>query len=187
MILAKKKNMTQVFDGNKVIPITVLDYSTSRVIKGNKKSGNFVGIGIKKHSNKAEIGKYGENNVPTDSRYVKKEDASEELDVINEGEILTLRSYSKGRGFAGVMRMWNFRGGKRTHGQSDRERHPGSIGSRIIPGRVFKGKRMGRRKGNEAVTLRGIKVMNVDLENKLISVKGSVPGGYDSIVEIIKK
>ena len=183
MLLAKKKNMTQVFDdSSNVIPVTILDYSECYVAKGQKNSKNFLCIQKKKKENKAEVGIYGQGNVPTFSVIV--DDSVTEIEALNPGDIVKLTSYSKGKGFAGVMRMWNFKGGKRTRGQSDRERHPGSIGSRTIPGRVFKGKRMGRNKGNEKVTLRGIEVVSVDLENKLICVKGSVPGTYNSIIQI---
>jgi large subunit ribosomal protein L3 len=185
MMLARKKNMTQVFDESKnVVPVTILDYSETFVVKGQKNSGNFIGIGKKLHAGKAQTGMFGEI-VPEFSKQIDSEIT--ELEVLSIGDSIDLIGTSKGKGFAGVMRMWNFRGGKRTHGQSDRERHGGSIGSRIIPGRVFKGKRMGRRKGSEIVTIKGLKVVAVDLDNKTISVNGSVPGSYDSIVEIIKK
>lgn len=186
MLLAKKKNMTQVFgEGKEVVPVTILDYSEAFIQKGQKKSGNFAALGKKRNPTKAELGIFGEGNVPVVSRNIAAEVT--EMDELNPGDIVNVIGTSKGKGFAGVMRMWNFKGGKRTHGQSDRERHPGSIGSRTIPGRVFKGKRMGRRKGFEKTTIRGCEVISVDKENKLICVKGSIPGTYDSVVEIVKR
>jgi large subunit ribosomal protein L3 len=186
MLLAKKKNMTQVFDEKKnVVPVTILDYSETFIVKGEKKSGTFIGIGRKANPSKPEIGKYGAENVPFTS--VQIDESITELESLNPGDLLNVRGTSKGKGFAGVMRMWNFKGGKRTHGQSDRERHPGSIGAGTTTGRVFKGMHMGRNKGNENVTIRGVEVVSVDTENKLICVRGSVPGSYNTVLEITKK
>lgn len=184
MILAKKKNMTQAFDeNNNVVPVTILDYSECRVQKGEKNSGNFVALGKSLHPSKAQQGVFGEN-VP--EMYLTVQEDITELDTLAAGDAVEVWGYSKGKGFAGVMRMWNFKGGKRTHGQSDRERHPGSIGCRTIPGRVFKGKRMGRRKGNELVTVKGLEIVSIDTENKLLCVRGSIPGTYNSIL-VVKK
>jgi len=186
MLLAKKKNMTQLFDEKgKVVPVTILDFSECRVVKGQKKSGNFVMIGKKLKPGKAELGKYGEGNVPEYS--VKVAPEIEALDDLQPGDNLNVSSVSKGKGFAGVIRMWKFKGGKRTHGQSDRQRHPGSIGAGTTTGRVFKGLKMGRRKGGEVVTIRNVKVVSVDVENKLLTLAGSIPGTYNSIIKIVKK
>jgi large subunit ribosomal protein L3 len=92
------------------------------------------------------------------------------------GEIIDIIGTSKGKGFAGVMKRHNFRGGKRTHGQSDRQRHPGSIGPGSTPGRVFKGTRMAGRMGNERVTVQNLRIVSIDTERNLIMVKGAVPG-----------
>lgn len=184
-ILAKKINMTQAFDEkNNVVPVTILDYSGCRIQKGEKNSGNFLSIGKKLHPRKSEIGIYGDGNVPELSVLISEE--TTELPDLNPGDTIEVWGYSKGKGFAGVMRMWNFKGGKRTHGQSDRERHPGSIGTRTIPGRVFKGKRMGKRKGMDKVTVKGLEVIAIDTENRLLSVRGSVPGRYNSIIFVKK-
>jgi large subunit ribosomal protein L3 len=186
IFLTKKKNMTQIFDEqNNVVPVTILDYSECRVQKGQKNSGNFIGIGVKKNPSKSESGIFGSENVP--QLYRNIDEAITDLDPIAIGDTVEVWSTSKGKGFAGVMRMWNFKGGKRTHGQSDRERHPGSIGSRTVPGKVFKGKRMGRRKGGETVTVKGLKIVSIDTENKLLCVRGSVPGTYDSIIFVNKQ
>jgi large subunit ribosomal protein L3 len=186
MLLAKKKNMTQMFDEkNNVVPVTILDYSECFVIKGQKKSGTFIGIGKKGHPNKAEIGKYGDTNVPSFSMPV--DEAIEEIDSLTAGDVVTVSGTSKGHGFAGVVRMWGFKGGKRTHGQSDRERHPGSIGAGTTMGRVLKGMHMGRNKGNETVTIRGVEIVSNDTENKLLCVRGSIPGSYNSVLVIKRK
>lgn len=92
---------------------------------------------------------------------------------------------SKGKGFMGVVRRHNFKGGPRTHGQSDRERAPGSIGQSTTPGRVYKGKKMAGRMGSETVTIKNMKVMSVN-ENELI-VKGMAPGTKKSLLTVISK
>lgn len=186
MILAKKKNMTQLFDDNGIVtPVTIVDYSECRLIEGSKKSGSFLAIGTKKHANKAEVGIYGEKNVP-EYKVVLKE-KPENLDELESGDFVDVASISKGKGFAGVVKTWGFKGGRRTHGQSDRERRPGSIGSGTTVGRVFPGLKMATRKGSERVKIRKVKVVGVDKENKLITLAGSVPGTYNSVVEIVKR
>lgn len=102
------------------------------------------------------------------------------------GEVIDVIGTSKGKGFAGVMKRHNFRGGKRTHGQSDRQRHPGSIGPGSTPGRVFKGTRMAGRMGNERVTVQNLRIVSVDAERNLILVKGAVPGPTNGML-IVRK
>ena len=97
-------------------------------------------------------------------------------EIFKEGEIITVRGISKGKGFAGVVKRHHFEGGPRTHGQSDRERAPGSIGSTTTPGRVMKGKRMAGRKGGERVTVKNLKVLKIDPGKNTIYLKGAVPG-----------
>jgi len=97
-------------------------------------------------------------------------------EIFKEGEIITVRGISKGKGFAGNVKRHHFEGGPRTHGQSDRERAPGSIGSTTTPGRVLKGKRMAGRKGGERVTVKNLKVLKIDPEKNTIYLKGAVPG-----------
>lgn len=185
MLLAKKKNMTQSFDEKGVVtPVTILDYSECRLIDGEKKSGAFIGIGTKRNPSKAEVGKYGVA-VPEFSIALKeKPDALPEL---NPGDSVNISGISKGKGFAGVVKAWRFKGGRRTHGQSDRERRPGSIGSGTTVGRVFPGLKMATRKGSDRVQIRNLKIVSVDTENKLITVSGTIPGSYNSIIEIVKR
>lgn len=107
-------------------------------------------------------------------------------DVLKEGDVVTVTSTSKGKGFAGVVKRHHFAGGPKTHGQSDRQRAPGSIGQGTTPGRVYKGKKMAGKMGNDTVTLKNIVVVSVNSEKNEIAVKGPVPGTRDSLV-IIKK
>ena len=100
------------------------------------------------------------------------------------GDIIDVTGISKGKGFAGGVKRFHFKGGPRTHGQSDRERAPGSIGQTTTPGRVYKGKRMAGKMGHETVTVKNL--MIVDVLPDSILVKGVVPGIPDSLL-VIKK
>ena len=109
-------------------------------------------------------------------------------DFFKEGEKIKVRSKSKGKGFQGVMRRHGFGGvGGTTHGQSDRLRAPGSIGSSSYPSRVFKGMKMAGRMGYENVTISNLSVVKILPEKNLILVKGAVPGSINTIVELLKK
>ena len=107
-------------------------------------------------------------------------------DVFKEGDLIEVRGQSKGSGFAGVVKRHHFKGGPRTHGQSDRERAPGSIGQSTTPGRVYKGKRMAGRMGNVMVTIKNLKVLKVDPEKNMLTIKGLVPGKRNSLI-IVRK
>jgi len=107
-------------------------------------------------------------------------------DVFKVGDIVNVSGTSKGKGFAGVVKRWSFAGGPATHGQSDRERAPGAIGS-STPGRVLKGQRMAGHMGNVKRTIRNLKVVGVDPENNILEVKGGVPGGRGGLVIIQKQ
>ncbi|MBE0698520.1 MAG: 50S ribosomal protein L3, partial [Anaerolineaceae bacterium] len=100
------------------------------------------------------------------------------------GERVDVAGTSKGKGFAGAVKRYHFRGGPRTHGASDRERAPGSRGSGTTPGRVYKGARGPGHMGSERVTSQGLKVVLVDPERNLIGVCGSVPGGRGGLVVV---
>jgi len=108
-------------------------------------------------------------------------------DVFAKGDKVAVSSTSKGRGFQGVVKRHHFSGGSRTHGQSDRERAPGSIGSSSFPSRVYKGQRMAGRMGGERVTIRNLTVVQVMPESNLLLIKGSIPGAKNGYVEIVKK
>lgn len=114
-----------------------------------------------------------------------KEGQKVTVEVFAEGEHVDVVGVSKGRGFAGTIKRYNFHRGPKTHGQSDRERAVGSIGATSTPGRVFKGKKMPGRMGNERVTSKNLQVVVVDAENNLLAVKGSVPGGTNGLVTIL--
>lgn len=105
-------------------------------------------------------------------------------DIFETGELVDVTGYFKGRGFQGVVKRHGFRGGDKTRGQSDRWRHPGSIGQSATPSKVFKGTRMGGRMGNKRVTVRNLQVVGVDAEKNILLVKGAVPGHRNGYVLI---
>ena len=107
-------------------------------------------------------------------------------DIFKKGDVVAVTGTSKGKGFAGVVKRWKFRGGPRTHGQSDRERAPGSIGQGTTPGRVYKGKHMAGRMGGGTVTVKNLIVVDIDTQNNALAVSGPVPGIPKNLL-IIKK
>ncbi len=107
--------------------------------------------------------------------------------VFAPGDVIRVTGISKGKGFAGVVKRHGFRGGPRTHGQSDRERAPGSIGQTTTPGRVYRGKRMAGRMGHETVTSRGLRVVSVDPQKHILTVKGLVPGAKKGLLIVSKE
>lgn len=112
--------------------------------------------------------------------------AAIKADIFREGEIVNVTGVSKGRGFMGVVRRHHFNGGPVTHGQSDRLRAPGSIGSSSYPSRVLRGQRMAGRMGGKNVTVRNVKVLKVDAENNILIIKGAIPGANKGFVLIRK-
>lgn len=192
--------MTQVFDeaGN-VHPATILKVGPVVVtqVKSEKRDGYSavqVGYGERKEKNvnKPQQGhakglgffagfrEFAKGEAQGDDVAVgAKLDAA----VFVPGDEVTIAAVSKGKGFQGVVKRHGFHGGPRTHGQKHSEREPGSIGS-TGPQRVFKGTRMAGRMGSDRVTLRGVKVLQVDGDNNFLIVRGSVPGRRGTVVEV---
>src|ERR1035437_6840711 len=166
-------------------------------VKTNDKEGyNAVqlGIEIKKKPRKSLLNhskKAGLTNTPAFLREIRVDDiegatAGTEInpaDIFAVGDIIDVTGVSKGKGFAGGVKRYHFKGGPRTHGQSDRERAPGSIGQTTTPGRVYKGKRMAGRMGHETVTVKNLEVAEITSDGVLL-VKGLIPGSLNSIVVI---
>ncbi len=203
-LIGKKIGQTQKFLQNGTrIPVTQVAVPNNSVmqIKNMEKDGYIavqLGFGQRKHSTKSLTGhvkKAGKDKTPVFFKEVKM-DGKNELPTIGEeislesvfesGDVVNVSGTSKGKGFAGGVKRYHFRGGPRTHGQSDRERAPGSVGQTTTPGRVYRGKRMAGRMGHEIVTLQNLEIVAVDVENKRLSIKGLVPGVKDSIVFIEK-
>ena len=107
-------------------------------------------------------------------------------DFFNSGDQIKVSGISIGKGFQGVVRRYKFAGGPKTHGQSDRQRHPGSIGQTTTPGRVYKGKKMAGHMGHVQVTIKNLQVFAVKPEENLLLIRGLVPGSKNSIIKISK-
>ncbi len=107
-------------------------------------------------------------------------------DVLTPGDMVNVASRSKGRGFAGVVKRYGFKGGPKTHGQSDRLRAPGSIGQGTTPGRVYPGKRMAGHYGQERFTIKNLTVLKVDVVTNTVWLSGPIPGGKNTLVTIKK-
>ncbi len=108
------------------------------------------------------------------------------VEIFEKGDIVAVTGTSKGKGFQGTMKRHNFHGGPATHGQKDRLRAPGSIGSGSSPSRVWKGMKMSGQMGNETVTVRNIEVVEIRPDKNILLVKGSVPGSRNGIVQLVK-
>ena len=141
-----------------------------------------------------EVG-YSNSKTPIFSRYLRevrleKEpklqvgDTLKASDIFRVGDYISVSATSKGKGFAGVVKRWHFAGGPRTHGQSDRERAPGSIGQGTTPGRVYKGKHMAGRMGSDKVTVKNLQIVSIEQEGGEIKVSGPIPGKNGSLVVI---
>jgi len=109
-----------------------------------------------------------------------------DVSLFKAGDLVDITGVSKGKGFAGVVKRHHFAGGPKTHGQSDRHRHPGSIGATTSPGRVFKGMRMAGHMGNKRVTARHLEVFEADPARNLLVIKGAVPGAANGLLLIRK-
>ncbi len=185
------------------IPVTRIEISGNTVIahKTREKDGYFalkLGIGIRKHPNSSLRGEMKGANLQAAPRFLREaplsDDEAKDLpalgtvikaqDAFKPGDIIDAVAISKGKGFAGVVKRHHFKGGPRTHGQSDRERAPGSIGQTTTPGRVYKGKRMAGRMGQGRSTIKNLRV--VEVSDEQILVKGLVPGSKNSLVMIKK-
>lgn len=188
-ILGQKQDMTRVFtETNQSVAVTLV--SIKDCVKAKSLNGaTYIGLGRKadKMAKKNDLGQFKElGYVP---RFVKTLTGDVEIgiDGFEVGDTVSIMGVSKGKGFQGVVKRYHFAGGPKTHGQSDKLRHPGSIGSGTTPGRVWKGKRMGGRMGTDNMTIKNLKVMIIDKENGIIGISGALPGGRNNLVTIIKK
>ena len=199
-LLGQKVGMTRVFneDGS-ATPVTVLEVTPNRVsqVKTVETDG-YAAVqlvsGLKKASrvNKALAGHYAKAGVEagTTCREVRIDPtdyalgSSVSVDVFEAGQTIDVTGVSKGKGFAGVLKRWNFAGKDATHGNSINHRTPGSIGQNQTPGRVFKGKKMSGHMGSVNHTTQNLEIVRVDVERNLLLVKGAVAGCKGSSVVI---
>lgn len=202
-LIGKKVGMSQVFveDGN-LVPVTVLDF-TSLIVVGkrtpekDKYSALTLGYGAVKEKNlsgglKGSFKKAGatprkivkEFRMPAEE--VAKYNIGDEVkaDMFQKGQLVDVTGVTKGRGYQGVMKRWSFRGFGQTHGTHEYRRHPGAIGQRKTPGRVYPNKKLPGHYGVEQVTTQNLEVVDVIPEKNLLLVKGGIPGHNEGVVII---
>jgi large subunit ribosomal protein L3 len=203
-LIGRKVGMTRIFTEDGVsIPVTVIEATPNRVtqLRTDETDGYRalqVTAGDKKANrvNKAAAGHFAKAGVEAGrGLWEFRLDANEGSDIEVGSEItvelftdtkkVDVAGTSKGKGFAGVIKRWNFSSQRMTHGNSLSHRAPGSIGQNQSPGKVFKGKKMAGQLGNKRITMQSLELVRVDAENNLLLVKGTVPGatGGDVIVK----
>jgi large subunit ribosomal protein L3 len=202
-VVGRKTGMTRVFTEEGVsVPVTVVQVEPNRVSQvktvetdgyqaiqvtvGDRRAQHRVSQPIKGHLSKAKM-RMGRGLWEFRAEDLGELAIGAEISVsqFEAGQIVDVTGQSKGKGFAGAVKRWNFRTQDATHGNSLSHRAPGSIGNCQTPGRVFKGKKMAGHMGAERVTVQGLEVVRIDEEKGLILVKGSVPGanGTDVIIK----
>jgi large subunit ribosomal protein L3 len=202
-IIGKKIGMTQLFQENgETVAVTAIQAGPSMItqIKSKDKDGyNAIQMGFvdnkvkqsqlnspeKGHLRGLENIRYLREFRTDDISPVKRGDKVD-ISFLKPGDLVNVTGFSKGRGFAGVVKRHHFAGGPKTHGQTDRQRAPGSIGATTFPGRVLKGKRMAGHMGNRRVTARNLEVIQANPERNLLLVKGMVPGANGGLLIIEK-
>ncbi|ALS97288.1 50S ribosomal protein L3 [Lacimicrobium alkaliphilum] len=203
-IVGRKVGMTRIFTEDGVsIPVTVIEATPNRVtqlrteeIDGYKALQVTAGTKKANRVNKAEAGQFAKAGVEAgrgkwEFRLNGTEGEGIEVgseitvEIFAENAMVDVTGTSKGKGFAGAIKRWNFSSQRMTHGNSLSHRAPGSIGQNQSPGKVFKGKKMAGHMGAERVTVQSLEVVRVDAENNLLLVRGAVPGatGGDVIVK----
>lgn len=200
-ILGEKIGMTQIMTAHgEVVPVTVVQAGPchiTQVMKPETHGYSAVQLAFgearEKSVNKPDAGRYKKANVKPakwvrEFRVQKPADfqigQTVSVDVFVPGEYVDVSGISKGKGFAGVMKRHHFGGGPSTHGQSDRQRAPGSIGSNTYPGHVFRGQRMAGHMGHARATIQHVEIVEVLHDKNVLLIKGALPGPNSSLVEI---
>lgn len=198
-ILGAKLGMTQVWDNNRVVPVTVVQAGPCVVtcVRTADKDGYSAvqlayGAIDPRKVNKPETGHFAKAGVAPRRHLVelRTSDASEYTmgqevsvaDTFEAGQVIDVTGKTRGKGFAGVMKRHGFHGLRASHGVERKHRSPGSVGACATPGRVFKGVRMAGRMGNVRFTVQNLTVQAIDAENNLILIKGAVPGPKGGLV-----
>jgi len=198
-LIGKKIGMTQIFDEQGVAqPVTIIEAGPCFVtqVRNPEKDGySAIQLGFgevhPKRLTGGELGHLNSNGLAP-MKFLREFRSKETVnvgdkltvDVFSVGERVDVVGTSKGKGFAGGVKRYHFAGGKKTHGQSDRHRAPGSRSSGTTPGRVYKGARGAGHMGTDRVTVQALKVVMVDVERNLLGIKGAVPGGKGGLVLI---
>jgi large subunit ribosomal protein L3 len=197
-ILGAKLGMTQVWDNNKVVPVTVVQAGPCVVTQvRTAETDGYTAVQLAygaidpRKVNKPEGGHYAKAGVSPRRHLVelRTTDATEyelgqevTVEAFAVGTPIDVTGKTKGKGYAGVMKRHGFHGLKASHGVERKHRSPGSIGACATPGRVFRGTRMAGRMGNKRFTVQNLTVQAVDLENNLLLVKGAVPGPKGALI-----
>ena len=201
-IIGKKIGMTRVFEESGIaVAVTVIEAGPCPIVQKKsvaKEGYNAVqiGFGTKKKPNSPTRGHFKKAGVDPSAtlREFRTDDdgdytVGDELNVaalFNVGDLVDVTGITKGRGFQGVVKRWNFAGGKKTHGGEKDLRRPGSIGASAWPSRVMPGQKMPGHMGHDQVTVQNLMVVQADSERRLLVVKGAVPGPKNGLVVIRK-
>lgn len=198
-ILGKKVGMTQLFtEKGAIVPVTVIEAGPCYVtqIKTEATDGYNaiqIGFGPAKRLNRPEKGHLGERPALRTLHEVRTDDVGQyhlgqvvDLSSYQPGILVDVSGISKGKGFAGAVKRYHFKGGPKTRGQSDRQRAVGAIGAGTTPGRVWKGLRGPGHMGDRHVTTLNLEVIRVDADRNLLMVRGSIPGPNNGLVFIRK-
>ncbi len=203
-LIGKKLGMTQIFDATGTATgVTVIELGPNYItqIKTAEGQDGYTAVQLgfeqieEKRLNQPERGHLKKKDANLPNLHYLREVRSNDLSGHNVGDVLTVEQFndgdlvditgiSKGKGFAGVVKRHHFSGGPKTHGQSDRHRRPGSIGSGTTPGRVLKNLRMAGRMGNDRVTVQNLKIVRVDADRNLLLIKGAIPGANNGLVMV---
>ena len=193
-LLGTKIGMTQIWKNDRAIPVTVvLEGPCPIVQRKTAQTDGYEAVQIgyapkaERKVNKPMQGHFAKAGVaPTrilrEFRGFAPDGDSVNVDIFAEGEKIDATGTSKGKGFQGVMKRWNFAGGPASHGSKKWHRRPGSIGQRKTPGRVYKGKRMAGHMGMERITVQNLEVVEIRADENLILVKGAIPGANGGLV-----
>lgn len=195
-LLGIKKNMTSTYDSRgRRVGATMIEIGPNFITQVNAQSIQ-LGFGTKKSVRKPQLGHAKKAGVEQPIRWFREiEKNGEDLkpgqeikldQVFSIGDAVRVSGTSKGKGFQGGVRRWGFHGGPKTHGQSDRHRAPGSIGSGTTPGRVLKGKKMAGHMGNVKASARNLEVVGIEKEKNLLIIKGGVPGAIGGLLMVTK-
>ena len=202
-LIATKEGMTRLFqEDGKSLPVSVLKVDTNFISQiKTKQSDGYDSIQLstkeqkEKNQTKSKIGHFSKNNLSL-KKHIKEFRLDESqldglelgkefnVNIFEEGQLVDVSGISKGKGFAGTVKRWNFATQDATHGNSLAHRKPGSIGQCQTPGRVWKGKKMAGHMGNVKKTVQNLRVVKIDEENSLLLVQGAIPGFNGSSVII---
>ena len=195
-ILGTKVGMTQVWRGERLVPVTVVLAGPCPVVqRKDQATDGYDAVQLGWHetsgkaANKPALGHFKTHGVAPQRHLVEFRDYAPDgdavtVEIFEGGETVDVTGTSKGRGTAGVIKRWGFAGMPASHGTKKKHRHGGSIGNRKSPGRVYKGKRMAGHMGAKAVTTVGLEVIEVRSDDNLLLIKGALPGPNGGLVVV---